>query len=119
MNTATRLAGFGAALVVVLGAGWAVGAAVGPLRAGGHDHGYGPGFEHGGHHHGDEHNYGGLVTRDGYHLDVADLVPPAGTAPHVAFTTMVPTPAVYHCFFEVRNGTRMHLARFTMDTHDD
>ncbi|MEV0676426.1 hypothetical protein AB0I60_07855 [Actinosynnema sp. NPDC050436] len=124
MSTTAKLSAYGVALVLVAGAAWAVGSAVGPLRADPAERGHGG--AHGGEDagHGDGHGAtvaeaeqdqpAGLASsRGGYTLTPTDPTPVAGTP----FTFRIDDHdgrAV--TAFEVEHDERMHLVVVRRDT---
>ncbi|RKT54361.1 hypothetical protein [Saccharothrix australiensis] len=124
MNTAAKLSAYGAALVLVAGAAWATGGAVGPLPAGTAEGGRGGahGAEDAGH--GDDHGAtvagaeqdqpAGLASsRGGYTLAPTDLTPTPGTP----FTFRVLDRDGHAVTaFDVAHDQRMHLIVVRRDT---
>ncbi|MFE9748326.1 hypothetical protein ACFYOT_25755 [Saccharothrix saharensis] len=123
MNTAAKLAAYGAVLALVAGGAWAAGSAVGPLsvEAAGHD---GTGAEDAGH--GDDHSAtvagaaqdqpAGLASsRDGYTLAPVDTTLTAGTTDAFSFRITGPDGAAVTAF-DVEHDKRMHLIVVRRDT---
>ncbi|MBB5960105.1 hypothetical protein FHS29_006728 [Saccharothrix tamanrassetensis] len=123
MNTAAKLSAYGAALVLVAGAAWAIGSAVGPFSAeAGHGHGGTAGTEDAGH--GDDHGAtvaeaaqdqpAGLASsRGGYTLTPTDPTLTAGTP--FAFRILDAEGAAVTAF-DVEHDKRMHLIVVRRDT---
>ncbi|MCX6466499.1 MAG: hypothetical protein NTW05_23360 [Pseudonocardiales bacterium] len=124
MNTAAKLSAYGAALALLLTAGWATGTAVGPLTtaaAAPGEHGAMPGGEDAGH--GDDHSgtvagttpdqpAGLASSRGGYTLTPTDPTPTDGT---FSFVVTGPDGAPVTAF-DVEHDKRMHLIVVRRDT---
>ncbi|MGH3587045.1 MAG: hypothetical protein ACRDQ0_12055, partial [Pseudonocardia sp.] len=133
MNTAAKLSAYGAALVLLLGAGYGVGTAVGPLSAAAPGGTSGAGNAG----HGDSHSGtvaggtvdelarradgtadqpGGLASsRGGYTLTPTDPTLTAGTAQDFTFQIVGPDGAPVTAF-DVEHDKRMHLIVVRRDT---
>ncbi|MEU4804637.1 hypothetical protein [Actinosynnema sp. NPDC023587] len=124
MSTAAKLSAYGVALVLVAGAAWAVGSAVGPLRADSAESGHGD--AHGGEDAGRGDDHGDTVaeaeqdqpaglasSRGGYTLTPTDATPAAGT-PFTFRVTDREGRAV--TAYDVRHDRRMHLITVRRDT---
>ncbi|HEU5037800.1 MAG TPA: hypothetical protein VFT70_12400 [Nocardioides sp.] len=109
MNAAVRVAGFGVGLAVVLGVAWAAGAAVGPVVDEPEPMAHAMPEQEGTEAHGAaEHLPGGLaVAQDGYRLELADGVLPAG-ARTLSFTVLGPDSRPVTAY-EVEHEKRLHL----------
>ncbi|GGP77684.1 hypothetical protein [Saccharothrix coeruleofusca] len=130
MNTPAKLAAYGAALALVAGGAWGVGAAVGPLRAepaasgpaaghgddhaatGSADDGHGDGAGDG---HSDAPPAGLASSEGGYTLVPATTTLPAGTTTTFAFRITGRDGAAV-TGFDVAHDKRMHLVVVRRDT---
>ncbi|WP_433272094.1 hypothetical protein ACQPZF_15320 [Actinosynnema sp. CS-041913] len=126
MNTAAKLSAYGVALVLVAGAAWAIGSAVGPLSADSAERGRGGthGAEDAGH--GDDHSgtvagaaqdqpAGLASSRGGYTLTPTDPTLTAGTPFTFRILDREGHPVTA---FDVEHDKRMHLIVVRRDTAD-
>jgi hypothetical protein len=119
MNTPMRLAGFGAAAVVVFGAAAGVGRAVGPVDAAApkHDAHAGGSMSHGGHDASGattEIPGGLMVAQDGYTLTLADSGARPGRDVPVSFTITGPDGAPVTSY-DVQHEKQLHLIAVRRD----
>jgi hypothetical protein len=122
MNTKATLSAYGAALALLVGGGYAVGTAVGPLStatAGSGEHGdvhSGTVAERAGHATGSADQPGGLASsRNGYTLTPTDPTLDPGTAEDFTFRITGPDGAPVTAF-DVEHDKRMHLITVRRDT---